>query len=190
VAIVRSHGRKLACAAAVVLAASLLAGPGPAGAARHHHHAKPSIKVLGISVNQFYAKSGSKVKNGDSTNACYIIGGASGEPDQLVAYVYVKAVKVPPDAHLTYKFSTPWDAEAPEQASYDGRFSGRLFKTHGHPQASIYHGPTGPSDYFSYRMLPTGTPASYYISGKYSLSVSVRVNGRTLASAGAIDIAC
>lgn len=151
---------------------------------------RPSIKVRGFSVNRYYAAKGSTVKANDSTNACYIIGGPSGEPPQLVVYVYVHAVKIPPGAHMTFSFSTPWDTEAPDQVPYDGKFSGGLFKAHGRQQAAIYGGPTGTRDYFHHRMLPTGIPASYYIDGKYSLTVSVHVGGRTLTSSGSITVAC
>lgn len=173
----------------VLAVCGILVGlPVPATASRTAP--KPSIKVLGFSVNRYYATKGSTVKANDPTNACYIIGGASGEPPQLVVYVYVHAVKIPRGAHLTYTFSTPWDKVAPEQKSYDGKFSGGLFKAHGKQQASIYGGPTGTQDYFTYRMLPTGTPASYYIDGKYSLNVRVQAGGKTLTSYGKITVAC
>lgn len=175
--------------AAALVVAGLLIAASPAAARKPAP--KPSIKVLGLSINSVYAHKGSTIKAGDSTNSCYIIGGGpSGEPRELKVYAYVHATKIPPKTPLTYEFKTPWDKLEPAGSMFSGPFSSGLFKAHGKQQAELSNGPTGKHDYFTYRMLPTGTPASYYISGKYSLSVTVKVNGKTLTSRGTVTVAC
>ncbi len=173
----------------VVLVAMLVL---PSSAAARKHVAKPSIKVLGLSINRAYADRGTTIRAGDSANGCYIIGGPSGEPPELKVYAYVQATKIPARAPLTYKFTTPWDKDNldPGGSMFSGQFSHGLFTAYHRQQAEIYNGPTGKQDYFTYRMLPTGNSTSRYINGKYSLSVSVKVKGKTLSSRGAVNVAC
>ncbi len=160
--------------------------------ARARHAPKPSIKVRGLSINRFYASQGTTVRAGDSSNGCYIIGGASGEPSELKVYAYVQATSIPASARLSYTFTTPWDRDNldPGASLFSGPFSHGLFKAYHKQQAELFNGPTGKQDYFTYRMLPSGTPTSQYINGKYLLSVSVKVGGRTLSSRGGVTVAC
>ena len=171
----------------LVVAAALIV---PAGTATGKAAPKPSIKVEGLSINRYYARKGSTIKAGDSTNACYIIGGATGEPRELEVYAYVHAVRIPPKTPLTYTFKTPWDKVEPTGVDFSGPFNHGLFKAHNKQQAEIFGGPTTKQDYFTYRMFPTGAPASYYIDGTYSMAVSVKVNGKTLTSRGQVKVAC
>ncbi len=137
-------------------------------------------------------QSGTTVRAGDSSNGCYIIGGASGEPSELKVYAYVQATSIPASARLSYTFTTPWDRDNldPGASLFSGPFSHGLFKAYHKQQAELFNGPTGKQDYFTYRMLPSGTPTSQYINGKYLLSVSVKVGGRTLSSRGGVTVAC
>jgi len=145
-----------------------------------------------LSINRAYADRGTTITAGDSSNGCYIIGGPSGEPPELKVYAYVQATKIPARAALTYKFTTPWDKDNldPGGSMFSGQFSHGLFTAYRRQQAEIFNGPTGKQDYFTYRMLPTGNSTSRYTDGKYSLSVSVKVKGKTLSSRGAVNVAC
>ena len=179
-------------AAGALVATLALVAPGSPAVAKTTP--KPSIKVSGISVNRAYATRGTAIKAGDSANGCYIIGGASGEPQRLEAYVYVHAVKVPANAKMTYTFHTPWDKEEPTTVDFSGTFGGSmggLFRAFGKQQAEIFGGPTSKQDHVTYRMLPTGgTPASSFINGTYSFRVTVRFAGRTLTSEATVTVAC
>ena len=174
-----------------LLALAALALPAPATEAAKRT-AKPSIKVMGISVNRFYVPRGGKIEEGDSSNGCYSIGGASGAPDSLTAYAYVKAVKIPKSAKLTYEFHTPWDETAGGEIgrTYEGPFSKGLFPAKKSGGAAIYGGPTGKNFYAIYRQLPSGGGTSYYISGTYSMTVSVKVGARTLKSSATLPVNC
>lgn len=161
--------------------------------ARARHTPKPSIAVRGLSINRFYASHGTTVRAGDSSNGCYIIGGASGEPSELKVYAYVHGTSIPASAHLSYKFTAPWDRDNldPGASMFSGAFSHGLFKAYHKQQAENFNGPTGKQDYFTHRMLPSGgTPTSQYINGKYILSVSVKIGRKTLTSRGGVTVAC
>lgn len=175
--------------ALLAVAAAALAAPAADAAKRPP---KPSIKVTGISINRMYVAKGGKVEEGDSTNGCYIIGGPSGAPDSLTAYAYVKAVKIPASAKLTYEFHTPWDKSAGGDIgqTYEGPFSKGLFPAKASSGAGIYNGPTGKGFYATYRQLPSGGGTSYYISGTYSMRVSVQVGTKTLTSSASIPVKC
>jgi hypothetical protein len=166
---------------------SALAAPAPALA---HKTKKPSIKVLGFSINRYYVTKGSTIKYPDPTNACVAIEGSDGEPPDLQSFVYLSAVKIPASAQTTWTFHTPWDALAPDQVTYTGTFGKALVKAKGKPAAQVFGGPTGPTDYFWYRQLPQPTPASSYVNGTYSFSVTVTVGGRKLASSGSVKVDC
>ena len=162
----------------------------PADAAKRKP--KPSIKVTGISVNRVYVAKGGKIEPEDSTNACYMIGGADGVPDSLTAYAYVKAVKIPASAKLTYEFRTPWDDEAGGDIGqkYEGAFSKGLFPAKPSGGAAIYGGPTGKGFHAIYRQMPSGGTTSLFISGTYSMTVSVKVGTKTLKSSATLPVDC
>jgi hypothetical protein len=171
------------------LLAALLAAPAADAAKKKP---KPSIKVMGLSINQVYVAKGDKIVPEDSTNACYRLGGASGAPDSLTAYAYVKAIRVPKSAKLKYEFHTPWDDAAGGDLGqlYEGAFNKGLYPAKATGGAAIYGGPTGKNFFATYRMLPTGIPTSYYINGTYSMKVSVQVGGKTLKSSASIPVTC
>jgi hypothetical protein len=154
---------------------------------------KPSIKAMGISINRVYAAKGHEIKADDGTNDCYILGGGpSGVPPQLVAYAYVRTIRIPASAPLELELNTRW-YRAPGGA-LDSVFSGKLkdglFTAYKRPQAQLYNGPTTKNDRYRYRMLPQPGPTSIYINGTYSISVSVKVGGKTLKSRASVDVTC
>ena len=71
-----------------------------------------------------------------------------------------------------------------------GPFSKVLFRSKGRQQASLYGGAQGPFDFYSYTMLPTGYPTSYYLSGAYTLDVRTTVNGKALHAKGTATLNC
>lgn len=174
----------------LALLALLLVAPTASDAAKKK--TKPSIKVMGISVNRAYVPKGGEIKADDDTNNCYVISGADGAPDSLTAYAYVKAVKIPASAKLTYEFRTPWD-DGPGGdfgQKYEGAFSKGLFPAKPSGGAAIHGGPTGKGMYAIYRQRPSGDGVSYDINGTYSMTVSVKVGGKTLRSSASLPVNC
>jgi hypothetical protein len=176
----------------LALLALLLAAPAAPAAVAAKKKPKPSIKVMGISVNRAYVAKGGKIEADDGTNNCYIISGADGAPDSLTAYAYIKAVKIPASAKLTYEFHTPWDDDAGGDIGqkYDGPFSKGLFPAKPSGGAAIYNGPTGRGFYATYRQYPSGGTTSLAINGTYSMTVSVKVGGKTLKSSASLPVNC
>lgn len=176
-------------ALATAVAALLVAGSGaPAASAKAR---KPSLKIAGLSVNRVYMTPGTKVPYPDSANRCYMIGGASGAPDSLTVYGFVQAVKIPASAPTTVTFTAPWSAKVGAGlGTTTGPFSKVLFRSKGRQQASLYGGAQGPFDFYSYTMLPTGYPTSYYLSGAYTLDVRTTVNGKALHAKGTATLNC
>lgn len=168
------------------LATALLAAPAEA-----RKKPKPGLKVHGFSVNNAYIPKGTTVKPAESTNTCYRIGGPSGAPESLTATAYVKAVKIPKDAVTHLEFHVPWDKAAPpEDSVFDGPFKDALFRSKPGNAGGARGGPTGKHDHFRYRMLPTGTPTSYYLAGDYTLKVTAKVGTKTYTAKGKITLQC
>lgn len=179
-------GTRLAVPAALLAA---LVPAAPAAAAKKQP--KPSLKVVGISPNRWFTSPGRAVKLNDGTNGCYTIGGATGAPTSLQAFFFVKAVRLPANAPTTLTLNTPWDGKNPQSgAPQQGKLSDLLFRSKGRPQAAIFGGAAGPYDRYTYNMLPTGIPTSYYLSGKYAIDVTVKVGSKTYHAAGSITVAC
>ncbi|MCW2996101.1 MAG: hypothetical protein JWQ18_3596 [Conexibacter sp.] len=181
------HRHALAIALLATLAAALPAGAQAASK-------KPSLKVVGLSLNQWYLSRGAKVKRDDGTNGCYTIGGPSLTPQSLTLFGFVNAAHVPKSAPMTLTFTTPWDTAGrgggPGANVYEGTFGEGLFKSKGRNQVSIFGGPQGPNDYFRFDMLPTGGGTSNFIDGSYGLKVSVTVKGKKLTSASTASVDC
>lgn len=178
--------RRAAFAAALL---PLLVPVTPAAAAKKQP--KPSLKVVGVSPNRWFTSPGRAVKLDDGTNGCYVIAGPTGAPTSLQAFFFVRTVRLPSNAPTTLTITTPWDAQTPDLAKpQQGKLSSLLYRSKGRPQAGIFGGPQGPYDRYTYRMLPTGGATSYYVSGKYSIDVSVKVGPKTYHAAGAITVAC
>lgn len=168
----------------------LLAAPAAAHAKKRP---RPGLKVHGISVNSVFVAKGTTVEPEESTNTCYRIGGPSGAPQSLQATVYVRAIKIPKTAVMHYEFHVPWDKAPGVQESdsvFDGPFGKGLFRSKPSNAGGAFGGPTGAHDHFTYRMLPTGTPTSYYLAGDYSFKVTARAGGRTYAARGKITLQC
>lgn len=179
-------GSRLVAAAALI---ALLVPVAPVAAAKKQP--KPSLKVVGISPNRWFSRPGATVKLSDGTNGCYVIAGPGGDPASLQAFFFVQTVRLPSDAPTTLTITTPWNALDPQLAApQQGKLSSLLYRSKGRPQAAIFGGAQGPYDRYTYRMLPTGGPTSYYVSGKYAIDVTVKVGPKTFHAAGTITVAC
>lgn len=175
--------------AALAVLPAVLVPAAPAVAAKKQP--KPSLKVVGISPNRWLTYPGQTVKLNDGTNGCYVIGGATGAPTSLQAFFFVKTVRLPSSAPTTLKLTTPWDGKNPQSGqTQQGKLSDLLFRSKGRPQAAIFGGPAGPYDRYTYNMLPTGIPTSYYLSGKYAIEVTVKAGPKTYRATGSITVAC
>jgi hypothetical protein len=180
-------------ARALMIAAAAAAALALPAAGAQAASKKPSLKVVGLSLNQWYMGRGAKVKLDDGTNGCYTIGGPALTPPSLTLFGFVSAAHIPKSAPMTLTFTTPWDTRGRGLAgdnTYTGPFGKGLFKSKGKGQVSAFGGPQGPNDYFRYDMMPTGAPTSTFIDGDYGLKVSVTVNGKKLTSASTASVAC
>jgi hypothetical protein len=175
-----------------VAAAVSLAGLMPAQVAqgKTKQKPKPSLKISGISVNMQNFAPGTKVTEKAPINACYGIGGPSLDPQSLTAVGFVHAVKIPSGATTTVVFTTPWAAAGNGSEDETGKFSKLLFKNKGHGVAAIFGGAEGPYDFYTYLMLPTGSPTGNYIDGTYTFNVTTKVGAKTLHASGTVTVAC
>ena len=126
---------------------------------------RPSIKVIGISVNEQYRAPGENIKEGESTNGCYGAAGETGAPNSLTVVVFIEAISIPAQAKLTASIADPWGGA--ESAPFTGPFDQGFFTDRGHGVSSIFGGPQGKNDYYRYSDLPTGESTSYYLNGRY-----------------------
>ena len=169
--------------AALLLALALPAGPAQAA------KKKPKLKIVGLSVNRWLMAPGGKAELDDGTNACYTIAGPSGAPPDITVFAFVRARNIKRSAPTTLKFETPWDSQYPHDP-FAGPFKNGLYKSKNKQQVSIYGGPTGKNDYFRYEMMPVGGPTSYFVSGDYKLTVTVKASGKTLTRKAKVSVAC
>jgi hypothetical protein len=154
---------------------------------------KPGLKVYGFSVNSVFISKGTTVPPSESTNTCYRIGGPSGAPDSLTGAVFVRAIKIPKDAPTSWTFNTPFD-EAPglmeSDSVFDGTFKDALARSKPNNAGGAFGGPTGKHDYFTYRMLPSGSPTSYYMAGEYKFKIRAKAHGKIFKASGKITLQC
>jgi hypothetical protein len=184
----RRARRALMSTVALAALATLLPVSGAPAASK-----KPSLKVVGLSLNQWYLNRGAKVEADDGTNGCYTIGGPSLTPQSLTLFGFVTAAHIPKSAPMTLTFTAPWYTRGRGLGGtnvYTGTFGKGLFKSKGKGQVSAFGGPQGPNDYFRYDMMPTGGPTSSFIDGDYGLKVSVTVDGKKLTSASTASVNC
>jgi hypothetical protein len=185
--LLRSRGRYAPLAlglALVVLAASAQQGDA------HTTAAKPSIKITGISVNEFDAEPNTKItyQPNNPPNACYDIGGAAQDPTQVTVVFFISAVGVPANAPTTVKFVTPWNTLSfPSTAGSTEQFSKTWFRNKGHGVAAIYGGSDAPDNFYKFDDEGTG---SNVFNGSYSVTTSVKVHGKVLHAHGTLKIDC
>lgn len=185
----RLRSRAAAAALALALASALL-GAAAQQSDAHTTAAKPSLKITGISVNEFNAQPNTKItyQPNNPPNACYDIGGADQDPTQTTVVFFISAVGVPANAPTTVKFVTPWNTLSfPSTAGSTERFSKTWFRNKGHGVAAIFGGSDAPDNFYKYDDEGTGSNA---FNGFYSVTTTVKVHGKLLRAHGTLKIDC
>jgi hypothetical protein len=152
--------------------------------------AKPSIKITGISVNEFNAEPNTKItyQPNNPPNACYDIGGAAQDPTQVTVVFFIEAVGIPANAPTTVDFVTPWNTLSfPSSGSPAGQFSKTWFRNKGHGVAAIYGGSDAPDNFYKYDDEGTG---GNVFNGSYSVNTTVKVHGKVLRAHATLKIDC
>jgi hypothetical protein len=183
----RSRGRSAALALA--LASVLLATTAQQGDA-HTKAVKPSVKITGISVNDYDATPNTKITYvpNNPPNACYDIGGAAQSPSQVTVVFFIHAVGVPANAPTTVDFVTPWNTlHFPSATDSSDQFSKIWFRDKGHGVAATFGGSDAPDNFFKYDDEGTG---GNIFNGAYSVTTTVRVHGVLLHAHGTLKIDC
>jgi hypothetical protein len=185
--LLRLRGRS----AAVAIACALVL---PATAAQqayaHIKAVKPSVKITGISVDDFNASPNTKITYvpNNPPNACYDIGGAGQDPTQVTVVFFIHAVGIPANAPTTVDFVTPWNTlHIPSTAGSTEKFSKTWFRNKGHGVAAIFGGSDAPDNFFKYDDEGTG---GNIFNGAYSVTTTVRVHGVLLHAHGSLKIDC
>jgi hypothetical protein len=185
----RWQGRAATRALALVPALLLLAIVAPQGDA-HSKAAEPSLKITGISVNDFNANPGTKItyQPNSPPNACYDIAGASQDPHDVTVVFFINAVGIPANARTTVHFVTPWNKLAfPSSTDPQDKFSETWFRDKGHGVAAIFGGSDLPDNFFKYDDEGTGGNT---FNGNYAVSTTVEVHGRVLRAHASIKVDC
>jgi hypothetical protein len=186
---VGSRWRARSAALAVGLALVLLAAAVPQGDAKTKA-AGPSIKLTGISVDQFNAAPNTKITYvpNNPPNACYDIGGAAQDPTQVTVVFFIHAVGIPANAPTTVHFVTPWNTlNIPSAAGSTEEFSKTWFRNKGHGVAAIFGGSDAPDNFYKYD--DEGTAGNVF-NGFYSVTTTVKVHGKLLHAHGTLHIDC
>jgi hypothetical protein len=150
----------------------------------------PSIRITGISVDMFDATPGTKITYmpNNPPNACYDIGGASQDPQQVDVVFFIHAVGIPASAPVTLDVSTPWDKQSrPDAQNAHPVFSTTWFRNKGHGVAAIYGGSDAPDNFYTYD--DEGTRGNMF-NGNYSVTTTVKVHGTVLRAHGRLKIDC
>jgi hypothetical protein len=151
---------------------------------------KPSIKITGISVDEFNAQPGTKItyEPNRPVNACYDIGGADQDPPQVDVVFFIHAVGIPKNAATTLDVVTPWDEQTnPDTGGPDPQFRKTWFTNKAHGLAPIFGGSDAPNNFYTYD--DEGTRGSEF-NGSYSVTTTVKVGRKVLRAHGTLTIDC
>jgi hypothetical protein len=152
--------------------------------------AKPSIRVTGISVDDYNALPGTKITYVPNrpVNACYDIGGPSQTPQQVDVVFFIHAVGIPKNAPVTLDVVTPWDTQSTPNAEVKHpEFGSTWFTNKGHGIAAIFGGSDAPNNFYTYD--DEGTRGDEF-NGDYLVTTTVKVHGKILRAHGRLTIDC
>jgi hypothetical protein len=185
--------RNLALILAAVLALSPLAvAQAHAGAGKKGHHKAtgPSLKIVGLSVNQQSFAPGTKVTEKQPINACYYVFGEAGTPHEMILTALVKATGIPRDAPTSITMVAPWVTQGfASGISEEGvPFFKALFPDGRESVGTVAGGGSKPDEYFRWTDMQGGSIEAG--DGTYKVQISTRVGGRTLEAHGSISIDC
>jgi len=180
----------------LVLLAALAVSSLPAAQARagqgkgHKKGAGPSLKIVGLSVNEQEFAPGTKVTEKSPINACYYVFGEAGTPHEMILTALVKADGIPHNAPTSITMVAPWVTQGfAEGIAEEGvPFSKALFADGKESAGTVAGGGTSPDEYFRWTDLQGGSIEAG--DGTYTVKISVKVGGQTLQAHKSISIAC
>lgn len=182
--------RDLALALLAVLALSPLAA---AQAGKAHPKPKatgPSLRILGLSVNQQPFAPGTKVTERQPVNACYYVFGEAATPHEMMLTALVEATGIPRNAPTSITMVAPWVTQGFGSGIEEEGvpFHKALFPDGKESAGTVAGGGTGPDEYFRWIDMQGGSLQAG--DGRYTVQVSAKVGGHTLEAHGSITIAC
>jgi hypothetical protein len=176
-----------------VLALSPLAAAqadGAAGKTGHHKATGPSLKIVGLSVNEQLFAPGTKVTEKQPINACYYVFGEAGTPHEMLLTALVKATGIPHSAPTSITMVAPWVTQGfAAGISEEGvPFSKALFPDGKESVGTVSGGGSNPDEYFRWTSMQGGSTEAG--DGTYKVQISTKVGNQTLEAHGSISIDC
>lgn len=164
--------------------------------AKTGHHSKskkakgPSLKLVGLSLDEQVFKPGTRITEKAPINACYYIYGEAASPSTMLFVGLIEASNIPADAMTSISVAAPWTeagfAEGVDESEVP--FSEALFPDKKSSVGVVAGGGTSKDDYFRWVQLQGGSIEAG--DGRYSVSVSVEVGKQTLEAHGSITVDC
>jgi hypothetical protein len=187
------RARNLALALFAVLALSPLAAAqahGGAGKTGHHKATGPSLKIVGLSVNQQPFAPGTKVTEKQPINACYYVFGEAATPHEMILTALVKATGIPHNAPTSITMIAPWVTQGfASGISEEGvPFSKALFPDGKESAGTVAGGGTNPDEYFRWTDMQGGSIEAG--DGTYKVQINTKVGNQTLEAHASISIDC
>jgi hypothetical protein len=175
---------------AMALSAILVGPAGAAGGKGARKPVAPSLKIVGLSVNQQEFTPGTKVTEKSPINACYYIFGEAGAPHEMMLTALVKADGIPRAAPTSITMVAPWTTQGlAEGIEEEGvPFSKALFADGKESAGTIAGGGSAADEYFRWIDIQGGSIEAG--DGTYSMKISVKIGGRTLQAHGSIKVGC
>jgi hypothetical protein len=173
-----------------VLALSVVAVGSAQGAGGKGKAAGPSLKIVGLSVNQQEFSPGTKVTEKSPINACYYIFGEAGAPHEMMLTALVKADGIPKSAPTSITMVAPWTTQGFGAGIDEEKvpFSKALFADGKESAGTVAGGGTSPDEYFRWIDMQGGSIEAG--DGTYTVKISVKVGGQTLQAHKSISVAC
>ncbi len=152
--------------------------------------AGPSLRILGLSVNQQEFAPGTKVTEANPVNACYYVFGEAATPHEMILTALVKADGIPHNAPTSITMIAPWTTQglADGIAEEEVPFHKALFPDGKESAGTVAGGGTKPDEYFRWTDLQGGSLAAG--DGTYRVVIATKVGGRTLEAHASIKIDC
>jgi hypothetical protein len=163
---------------------------GSAAKAGHPKATAPSLKIVGLSVNEQLFAPGTKVTEKQPINACYYVFGEAGTPHEMILTALVKATGIPHSAKTSITMVAPWVTQGfAAGISEEGvPFSKALFPDGKESVGTISGGGSKPDEYFRWTDLQGGSIEAG--DGNYKVTISAKVGNQLLEAHGSISIDC
>jgi len=165
----------------VALAATATAKPKAMG---------PSLKIVGLSVNEQDFAPGTHVTEKQPINACYYIFGEAATPHEMLLTALVKASGIPHSAATSITIEAPWTKQG-FGAGIDEEgvpFHKALFPDGKESVGTVAGGGSGADEYFRWISLQGGSLEAG--DGTYRVVIATKVGGQKLEAHGSITIDC